>query len=176
MRALPYIAAAVLCVPLMLYAQARQSDNYQILFDSVDSGGGLGTSTGYTLESSIGEQATGDSTSTSYTLAAGYQQADTVIGGGSISISAPSDVSLSSISGLAGGTSKGTASWTVTTDNSSGYVLTIEATSTPALRAPSGASFVDYVPATGVPDFVFTVGAASSTFGFSPEEIGRAHV
>lgn len=153
----------------MLFAQARQSDNYQILFDSVDSGGGLGTSSGYTLESSVGEQATGDSTSTSYMVSAGYQQAETNLGGGSISISAPSNVALASISGLTGGTSKDTAAWTVITDNSSGYTLTIEATSTPAFRAASGASFSDYVPTTGNPDYTFAVNAASSTFGFSPE-------
>ncbi len=169
MRASPYIAVAFLCVPLMLFAQVRQSTNYQILFDALDSGGGLGTSTNYGLESSVGEQATGDSTSTSYEISAGYQQAETNLGGGSISISAPSDVALSSISGLTGGTSKNTAAWTVITDSSSGYTLTIEATSTPAFRAASGASFANYVPATGAPDYTFTVDAASSTFGFSPE-------
>ncbi len=169
MRALLYIAAILLCVPLMLYAQARQSEHYQIIFDSVDSGGGLGTSTQYTLESSVGEQATGDSTSTLYSVSSGYQQADTSLGGGSIAISAPSDIALASISGLAGGVSKGTGSWTVTTDNMSGYTLTIETLSAPAFRAPSGAFFSDYVPATGAPDFAFTFDAASSTFGFSPE-------
>lgn len=169
MRASPYIAVVVLCVPLMLYAQARESDNYQILFDSLDSGGGLGTSSNYILESSIGEQASGDSTSTNFSVSAGYQQADTNLGGGSLSISAPSNVTLSSISGLTGGVSKDTAVWTVTTDNSSGYTLTIEATSTPAFRAPSGASFGDYDPVTNDPDFTFAVDVASSTFGFSPE-------
>lgn len=169
MRVSPYIAVVVLCVPLMLYAQARESDNYQILFDSLDSGGGLGTSSNYILESSVGEQASGDSTSTNFTITAGYQQADTNIGGGSISISAPSNVALASISGLTGGVSKDTAVWTVTTDNSSGYTLTIEATSTPAFRAASGASFGDYDPVTSDPDFTFAVDAASSTFGFSPE-------
>lgn len=169
MRVPPYIAVAFLCVPLMLFAQARQSDNYQILFDSIDSGGGLGTSSNYILESSVGEQATGDSTSTSYSISSGYQQAETTIGGGSISISAPSNVALSSISGLTGGTSKDTAAWTVITDNPSGYTVTIQATSTPAFRAASGANFSDYVPATNDPDYTFAVNAASSTFGFSPE-------
>lgn len=169
MRVSPYIAAAFLCVPLLLYAQVRGSDNYQILFDTLDSGGGLGTSSSYGLESSVGEQATGDSTSTSYAVSAGYQQAETNLGGSSISISAPSNVTLASISGLTGGTSKGTAAWTVTTDSPGGYTLTIEATSTPAFRAPSGASFGDYVPTTSAPDFNFAVNAASSTFGFSPE-------
>lgn len=169
MRALPYIAVAFLCVPLLLYAQVRQSNNYQILFDTLDSGGGLGTSSNYILESSVGEQATGDSTSTNYMVSAGYQQAETNLGGGSISLSAPSDVTLAPISGLTGGTSKNTAAWTVITDSTGGYVLTIEATSTPAFRAPSGASFSNYVPTTSAPDFNFSVNAASSTFGFSPE-------
>lgn len=156
-------------VPLLAFAQVRSSSNYQILFDSMNSGGGLGTSSNYLVESTLGEQASGDSTSTLYTVRGGYQQASESIGGGSISISAGSDVALSSISGLAGGESKATTSWTVTTDNASGYILHIEATSTPALRGTGGASFADYTPTGAAPDFVFTVGASEAEFGFSPE-------
>ncbi len=155
------------CIPFLAFGQIRQSTNYQIVSDSLNSGGGFGTSTNYQTESTVGEQATGFSTSTNYTVHAGYQQLDAT--GSSISISSGTDVSLASISGLAGGTAKATSSWTVITDNSAGYILTIEATTSPALKSSSGASFGDYVTANADPDFVFAVNAASSTFGFSPE-------
>ncbi|MBP9771683.1 MAG: hypothetical protein KBD16_02040 [Candidatus Pacebacteria bacterium] len=155
------------CIPFMALGQIRQSTNYQIVSDSLDSGGGLGTSTNYQTESSVGEQATGFGTSTNYTVHAGYQQLDAATS--SISISAGSDAALAAISGLAGGTSKATSSWTVITDNNAGYTLTIEATSSPALKGANGAGFGDYVTTGADPDFIFSVNAASSTFGFSPE-------
>ncbi len=154
-------------MPVVAYAQIRQSTNYQIISDSLNSGGGLSESANFKTESTLGEQATGDSSSASYTVHAGYQQLDSA--SSSISISSGSDVTLASISGLVGGTSSATTSWTVITDNSAGYTLTIEATSSPALRANGGAFFQDYVPATANPDYAFSVNSASSTFAFSSE-------
>jgi len=56
---------------------AMGSDNYQIPWDSVNSGGeDTGSSTNYQLHDTIGEQATGFSTSTDYTLSAGYRVGD----------------------------------------------------------------------------------------------------
>ena len=86
-----------------------------------------------------------------------------------MTISAPANVTLSpNISDTTGGTSNGTANWTVTTNNAAGYTLTIAAAASPALVS-GGYNFADYSPAGADPDFAFTVGATQSFFGFSPE-------
>lgn len=141
------------------------STNYQINFDTIDSGGGRSTSTSYAMESAVGEQATGDSTSTNYRMRAGYEQ----LWSSFISISSPSDVALSSINGLTGGSSNGSVGWNVTTDSPSGYTLYIKASTSPALRSAGGASFADYAPAGAAPDFSFSITTSQSAFGFSPE-------
>jgi hypothetical protein len=148
-----------------VFATSMTSSNYSIQIDSVNFGGGFGSSTNYVGESTFGEVATGPSSSTSYTINAGYQQMDATY----LAISTVSDVTLSpSISASGGGTANGSTSVTVTTDNPTGYELYIKATSSPALV--SGANFFsDYVPAGANPDFSFTVGAATSEFGFTPE-------
>src|SRR5438105_3694533 len=58
-----------------VFAYVASSPNYRFQQDSVNMGGGLGTSTAYSSESSAGEIATGYGTSTSYGIHAGYQQA-----------------------------------------------------------------------------------------------------
>lgn len=53
------------------------STNYTIDFDSLNSGGDdISSSTNYQIRDTIGEQATGLSTSTMYSLQAGYRQSD----------------------------------------------------------------------------------------------------
>ncbi len=147
-------------------AQVMQSTHYGIQFDSVNSGGALSTSTNYNLEDTAGEIATGYSTSTNYGVNAGYQQVS--MASSTISITSPSNTSLGTLAGLLGANNSATTTWTVTTDNTAGYQVTIKASTNPALKAGSY-SFADYVFAGPDPDFNFTYGAASSTFGFSPE-------
>ncbi len=54
---------------------AMTSTNYQVLWDSINSGGNdTSTSDNYTLRDTIGEQATGISSSTNYEIRAGYRQ------------------------------------------------------------------------------------------------------
>ncbi len=53
-------------------AQVSSSTNYQIRWDTVDSGGGRSMSTNYTLDDSIGVVAAGRSNSTNYALSAGF--------------------------------------------------------------------------------------------------------
>lgn len=56
---------------------AMTSSNYRIIWDSINSGGlDMATSTNYRLRDTIGEQATGYSTSTNYTISAGYRAGD----------------------------------------------------------------------------------------------------
>lgn len=149
---------------------AMQSGSYQIIFDSLNSGGGLSDSASYSLESTVGEQATGDSAGTDYSLRAGYQQAFDET---TISISSPADPSLGSVSGFTGGETSTTATWTITTDSPAGYAAYVRATSSPALRGPGGASFDDYSPSGADPDFTFAYSSTEAVFGFSPE---GAHV
>lgn len=54
-------------------AQGMSSETYQIQADSVNMGGGLQTSASYKLENSVGEIATGQSSSASYGIKSGYQ-------------------------------------------------------------------------------------------------------
>src|SRR5690606_8226651 len=129
---------------------------------SVNFGGGLSTSTNYTLESTAGELTSGIATSSNYSLKAGYQQMNQVY----IAITGASDVALSpSIPGVTGGTANGSTTVVVTTDSPSGYGLSIEAEGTPAMQ--KGSDFIaDYAPEGSDPDFTFTTGAADAHFGF----------
>ena len=164
-----YIVAAALLIVLLFaysqsYAAVMNSTNYSIETDSINIGGNRATSSNYTIEDTVGEIATGISSSTSYIVKAGYQQMQSVY----IAMSAPADVTMSpAIGGVSGGTANGSTSFTVTTDGAAGYTVTITASSSPALVSDSD-SFADYVP-TGDPDFTFTVVPTASTFAFTPE-------
>jgi hypothetical protein len=71
-------AGLVLALFIGSVAHAMTSTNYGINWDSVNSGGDdTGSSTNYTLRDTIGEQAVGPSTSTNYSMRAGYRQGDT---------------------------------------------------------------------------------------------------
>lgn len=148
------------------YAEVRSSASYQLQSDSVNFGGGLSESTNYSLESTAGEVATGDGTSSTYKLRAGYQQMQEVF----LSISDAADVAMSpAIGGLTGGTANGSTSVVVLTDSPAGYELTIAAESAPAMQGVLD-TIADYVPtANPLPDYAFTTGATNAYFGFSPE-------
>lgn len=161
-----FVLLAVLTIPMVVAADAMQSTSYKIKFDSLNAGGGFATSSNFGIQDTLGEQATGDSSGTIYNVRAGYQQVDTPA---YISVSLNPDVNLPSISGFSGGSSSTTTNWTVITNNSAGYEFLVRATSTPALRANTGAFFADYVPAGSDPDFTFTFGTTESKFGYSVE-------
>ncbi len=167
-------AIATVCVLSVLLfglrnvqAQVMSSTNYKIQSDSVNSGGILSNSGSYKLEDTVGEIGTGDSTSASYKLRAGYQAMQLSY----IALSSITDVTMSpSIGGVSGGTSNGSADFTVTTDDSAGYQATFKASSSPAMVSPGGDSIADYTPtAPGTPDFAFAIASDVAEFGFSPE-------
>jgi hypothetical protein len=148
------------------------STDYKIVIDSVNMGGDQSTSTSYSLQDTAGEIATGNASSTNYAMNAGYQQMYTSY----ISISSPGSNSLPSINGLTGGIATSTIPTLVITDNPAGYSLSVQASSSPALRDPAGASFADYTPSGGSPDFSFSIANSASAFGFSvvsPDVISR---
>jgi hypothetical protein len=153
-----------------VYAQVMSSGSYQIQSDSINVGGGFGTSTNYVQESTIGEVATGESTSTNYLLQAGYQQMQAVY----LSLSVLDDVLLTpAIGGLSGGVSNGSTTFTVLTDSPSGYQVTYNSALAPAMQGTFGV-INNYTPAGAVPDFTFVTGSSQAHFGFSPEGVDVA--
>ena len=75
---------SILCIVLMVIlgwtnavSAAMTSTNYQIPFDSLNSGGtDFSSSTNFNMNDTLGEQATGYGTSTNFMLHAGYRQSD----------------------------------------------------------------------------------------------------
>lgn len=167
-RSFRYAVGTTVLVAFLLQvgsAQVMESNNYKMQSDSVNAGGGLSNSETYRLEDTAGEIATGNSTSTSFNLRAGYQQMQEVY----ISISAIPDVVLSpNLGGVTGGTSTGSTTFMVTTDSPAGYTATIEASSNPALQSGSN-SIADYVPVGVVPDFTFITDPSEAHLAYSPE-------
>lgn len=147
-------------------AQVRTSPSYQLQSDSVNFGGGLATSSNYNMESTAGEVATGEADSASYKLRAGYQQMQEVF----LSITAAESVVMNpSIGGITGGISNGSTSVSVLTDSPSGYSLTIESASNPAMQSGVG-TIDDYAPVSAPdPDLSFITAPTDAHFGFSPE-------
>jgi len=92
-----------------------------------------------------------------------------------ITISAPADVAMSSsipgITGNLGSPTTGSVSWTVTTNNTTGYNLKLKAAATPALALDATWNFSDYSPATTTaPDFSWASPASAvAEFGFTVE-------
>ena len=165
---LVFFLVAIIFLPSLsnILAYTMGSTNYRIQSDSLNAGGiDVGSSTGYKLQDTIGEMATGDSASTTYKLKAGYRQMQEI----TISLSSPGDVTMSpAINGVTGGTGNGSASWTTTTDDPAGYTLKIKAGTDPALKYNSY-SFADYTPVGAIPDYSWLIDSADSEFGFTPE-------
>jgi hypothetical protein len=152
------------CSAGKILADYMQSSTYRIQSDSLNFGGLESSSGTYKLNDTLGEIATGDSNSATYYMHAGYWQMQSSF----ISISSPSDLLLSSMAGLSGGSSEGTLSWVVTTDNAAGYTMSIASSTTPALKSALD-SLDDYIPAGSDPDYTFYNDPTKSSFGFSPE-------
>jgi hypothetical protein len=151
--------------PLVFVFAVMGSTNYKIQTDTVNPGGNTSASTNYSLGDTLGEVGTGRSNSTTYAMNAGFWQMQE----GYISISVESDQAMGAINGLSGGVSTASSVWTVITDNTAGYTMSVKAATSPALKSAQDAFFSDYVPSGVVPDYSFTVPSNESRFGFSPE-------
>jgi len=151
-----------------LGAYVASSPNFRMEYDSLNNEGGLGStdSGSFNLEDTMGEDAIGISSSENYKIKAGFQQMQEV----NLSLSpTPEDVVMDPISGVTGGTSDSSVTWTVTTDNPGGYTFSIKADNSPAMTS-SSSSIADYTPEEGdVPDFSWDMDAGDSEFGYSPE-------
>lgn len=147
--------------------ESMQSVNYQIEKDSINfSGIDDSQSANYNLFDTMGEIGTGQSEGANYTMNAGYRQMNE----SSISISSPSDIiMLPVIAGMTGGTGNGEATWTVITDNSTGYLMNISTLTSPALMSGVN-SFSNYTPVSaGIPDYNWSIVITDSEFGFTLE-------
>lgn len=148
-----------------LDAQVMQSSNYRIELDSVNSGGARSGSASFRMEDTVGEQATDRSGSANYNVKAGYQQMSSA----TLTLTGAANVTMSpALQTTGGGTSTGSLPLTATTNNMTGYELSIKASLSPAMQAGT-ATIANYAPAGADPDFTFTVASASAAFGFSPE-------
>lgn len=84
-----------------------------------------------------------------------------------ITISSPSDVSMSQALTTTQNTATGSATWNVKTNDSDGYTLTLFASTAPALsRGGGGGNIVDYTPAVSETPETWSVSAAAE-FGWS---------
>jgi hypothetical protein len=147
-----------------ILADYMQGNQYRIQSDSLNLGGVGSSSPTYNLNDTLGETGTGDLNSASYNLHAGYWQMQSSF----ISISSQPNINMGSIGGLSGGSSESMMSWNVLTDNPAGYIVSVVASSSPALQSAQD-SLADYTPAGADPDYNFTNSANASSFGFSPE-------
>lgn len=119
-----------LAIPSLVLA-AMSSTNYYIYADSIDFGGGVGTSTSYSLQDTLGGYAVGINTSTSYQVRAGYQAAE--IGTLSLTLDGNS-INFGTLTS-AGVVSSGSVAATVNTDSATGYTLSVSGVSGNSLAA-----------------------------------------
>ncbi len=82
-----------------------------------------------------------------------------------ISITSPSDTSMSTDLGVAQLSAVGTTTWNVKTNSAAGYTLAVKATSSPALATAGGTYFFkDYQ--TGAPN-TWVASSSAASFGYS---------
>lgn len=147
-----------------VWGAVMESASYRIQSDSINFGGRPSSSSSWALRDTLGEVATGVSTSSAYALHAGYQQMQEIY----LAMSAPSDVALApALGGVAGGESNGTTTVVVTTDNPAGYTLQISFAQSPALQRAGGGGAIDDYPAQGSADPTFVVPPQKAVFGYT---------
>jgi len=96
---------------------------------------------------------------------------------GEIELSSPADLTMSpAIPGITGGVGVGTTTWNATTTNSTGYTLSLTASSTysnASLEASASNYFADYdLPpndATTSPTYTWSIPTAAAEFGYTVE-------
>lgn len=160
---LSFLVTPLLIMVGIASAQTMQSGSYRIQSDSVNSFGGFSSTSNASLESTGGEIATGESTSATYSLKAGYQQMQDAF----ISLSIPPNVMMTpALPGITGGVANGSTSVRVLTDSAAGYLLTAQASNDPAMESAS--SSIQNYPTSGAPDFSFVNQNGEARFGFSP--------
>lgn len=90
---------------------------------------------------------------------------------------APNDVVMTpSILGITGGTAHGTSTVAITTNNTTGYNMTIAFSTTTAMQGENIATDIDnYTPAVGgTPDFTFAVPAGDAEMAYTVDSVTTA--
>ncbi len=161
---LPWLPVNASLAPVVNHVAS--SSSYLIVADVVSSGSATSSSANFGIRSDLGKLDTGTSTSASLNLNAGFLNMANVY----LAISTPSNVSMSpAINTSGGGVGNGSTAWTVTTDSSGGYSLSVKAGTAPALKSATD-SFGNYqTQVASTPDYNFREGAAVDFFGFTPE-------
>ncbi|PIP58369.1 MAG: hypothetical protein COX02_00740 [Candidatus Vogelbacteria bacterium CG22_combo_CG10-13_8_21_14_all_37_9] len=158
---IPVFSLLALSLALPALAYVASSTNYRLQSDSLNFAGNLSTSSSYNLQDTFGESGTGTSSSATYNLHAGYQAMNSDV---SLTVSAPGNVTLSpAVDAKIGGSATGQAIWSVMTDDSAGYTITLAADTSPALKSSTD-SFADY---SSSPSFTWSVTSANANFGYS---------
>ncbi len=159
-----FLVLSIILTPIVfdeIFA-GMNSASYSIQSDSVNFGGGDSVSSSYKMGDTLGEIATGISSSTNYSMYAGFRQMDSVY----LAVIPPQSVAMSpALGGLTGGTSNGLTDFKVITDDVAGYTATLKASTSPAMKGPLD-SIAD---ATTTVQFNFLTSASTATFGFTPE-------
>lgn len=86
-----------------------------------------------------------------------------------VSITSPSDTTMSNSLGVSNNKAIATTTWNVKTNNAAGYSLAVKASSSPAMRLNTNvATFINnYTEATpGTPEAPWSVGASTAEFGY----------
>jgi hypothetical protein len=83
--------------------------------------------------------------------------------------SPPNNVTMDpSIAGLTGGTAYGTSTFAISTNNPTGYIVTIQFASTTAMLQEGGSAYINnYTPVGSVPDYNFAIGGAGTPGEFA---------
>lgn len=145
-----------------------ESENYKIIREVIDVGGtDRARSDNYQMTDTSGQTAAGNLASDNYNLKAGFRTPDVY----ALSISTPSDVTISGCTQGVACVSSGTISWTVTTSNPSGYTLSLSASTAPALKSGSN-YFNDYSSSQSL----WSVENNTRAFGFAIGETGETNI
>jgi hypothetical protein len=148
-----------------IFAYVMQSDSYRVGSDSINAGGSDDQSSdSYKMRDTIGEVSSGESTSASFKLKAGYRRMQEVY----FSLSSPGNIDMGAID-LTQNSRTGTGdAWNVKTDCPAGYILNLKADTADCLKDDdTGEAFTDYTEATsGVPE-TWSVDVGNYEFGFS---------
>lgn len=88
-----------------------------------------------------------------------------------ISLSSAATVDMGSIQGVSGGVATGETTWTIITNNNTGFSMTLKADQANTLDADSESDeFIDYTEAiSGTPDYSWSVANDTAEFGFTVE-------
>jgi len=150
-----------------IFAAVMSSANYAIQSNNLTpSGGQAATSTNYIFRNTLGEVSAGPSNSASYAMRAGWQEMQETY----LSVSAPGPVAMApDIPGITGGAATGSATFYVVTDNTAGFNITFNTSTSPAMIL-NGSDITHYFSnytATSTPDYNWSVPSSNAQFGFS---------